>query len=137
MLLHISYFSSGLLDLNHSASINHGIFKQLTILPFLLLIKLHHPLNYSEWNSFEMDNWCNCAVSTNAINHLLKMIFRHATNTKIRIIQLLSVLSIEMYSTGLVKGIFQHKNSCTSSDIFNNMQVDSRLISTAQRKAIT
>lgn len=55
---------------------------------------------------------------------------------KIRIIQLLSVLSIEMYSTGLVKDIFQHKNSCTSSGIFNNTQVDSCLISTAQRKAI-
>lgn len=55
---------------------------------------------------------------------------------KLRIIQLLSMLSIEMYSTGLVKDIFQHKNSCTSSDIFNNMQVDSCLISTVQRKAI-
>lgn len=56
---------------------------------------------------------------------------------KIRIIQLLSTLpTVEMYSTGLVKDIFQHKNSCTSSDIFNNMQVDSCLISTAQRKAV-
>jgi len=34
------------------------------------------------------------------------MIFRQATNTKVRIIQLLSMLSIEMNSTGLVEDFF-------------------------------